>query len=204
MTDAQRAATLARARAALQRTTQGYTQFKQTGKGDAWKAALKELDTLAADLAPPKPKLPALGPVVVGGRTVLEQDLTHATDGVPGYPAFDDGFNHPGLAVIAPETFKVTKIGRFVRRDGTPDGKSVYGTGASGIRWVFGHLENVPAVGATVKANAKFATISPNHEQPHVHVGVNAKALIGHELAHHTNYTHGAATVGQQLAASLL
>jgi hypothetical protein len=204
MTDAQRATLLANARTHLERTTQGCVQYRQAGKGSEWKAALASLDALARDLAPPKPITPQLGPVVPGGVPVLDHDLTHATDGVPGYPAFDDGFGHVGMKVLAPETFKVTKLGQFVRRDGNPNGRSVYGTGASGIKWVFGHVENPPAIGATIKRGVAFCVISGNHESPHLHVGIDAQALIGHELLHHIDYTHGAPMIGAQLTKASL
>jgi hypothetical protein len=37
---------------------------------------------------------------------------------------------------------------------------------------------------------------------PHVHVGVNVELLwgLGKQLAHHTNYTHGAPLIRDQLA----
>ena len=187
--------------AELEQTAYGYLELKLPASGH-WATGLTLLAKARKSLdPPPKPPGPKinLGPVLKGGRSVLEQDLTHPTGGLEHYPAFDDGIGHPGLAVIAPEAMTVTKIGRFVRRDGNPDGKSVYGDGASKIEWVFGHLENVPAVGAKLRKGARVGTISPNHEAPHVHVGINTDKLLGHELAHHTNYTHGAATVGAQL-----
>lgn len=170
--------------------------------GPHYKAVLEELDKLEHHFKQSIPKVPLLGPVVLNGKSVLLQDLTHPTDGVPHYPAFDDGFGHPGLTVIAPEDFEVTKIGRFVRRDGNPNGRSVYGKGVSGIDWVFGHVENPPAVGMKIKKGKKFAIISSNHEMPHLHCGVNVERILGQgkELAHHDNYTHGAPTVGAQLA----
>lgn len=163
--------------------------------------AVKVLAGLLRDLEPPAPSgAPALGPVVPGGRSILLEDLTHETGGLPGFPAFDAGFGHPGLAVLAPELLTVTKIGRAVRRDGSPDGKSVHATGRSGLRYWIGHVENVPAIGAKIAKGKRLATISPNHEVPHVHVGINADSVLGHELEHHTDYTHGAPTLGAQLA----
>lgn len=171
--------------------------------GPHYKAVLAQLDKLEEHFkTPPTSQVPLLGSVIVSGKSVLAQDLTHATDGVPLYPAFDDGIGHPGMPVIAPEAFTVTMIGRFVRRDGSPNGRSVYGNGISGLKWVFGHVESPPAIGAKIKKGAKFCTISPNHEMPHVHVGINAERLLGQgkELKHHTDYTHGAPLVGVQLA----
>jgi hypothetical protein len=202
MTDRQRAQLLATARRHLARTTQGHVQYAKTGKGSEWKAALAALDRLEADLAP-KTKVPNLGPVVSGGVALLLQDLTHPTGGLDGYPALDDGFGHPGLAVIAPEPLEVTRQSSARRRDGTANGKAFYATGASGLRYWFGHVDAAPPVGAKFKKGAKLAAISADHEAPHLHVGINAKNLIGRELAHHDNYTHGAEKIGLQLKRAL-
>jgi hypothetical protein len=207
LSDRQRLDLVKQARKHLENTTQGFDQFKFSGKGSEWRAAIEALDELARDLElekPGNPKVPSLGSVVKGGVSVLTHDLTHATDGVDHMPAFDEGFGLPGLEVIAPESLTVTKIGRFVRRDGTPNGRSVYATGRSGIKWVFGHVENPPRVGAKIRKGAQFCTISPNHEVPHLHCGVDARALTGRDLEHHTDYTHGAPTVGSQLAMALV
>lgn len=150
------------------------------------------------------PRVPPLGPVLKGGRSVLAHDLTHATGGLKFYPAFDDGFGFAGASVIAPEKLEVTQIGGTVRRDGKPDGKSVRATGVSGIKYWFGHLEGVPKVGDRLIKGQKIGRISSNHELPHVHVGLDARALIGHELVHKLNYSHGGPTVGLQLKAHVI
>ena len=201
MTDKQRAAVLAKARKHLRQTTRGYNET-----GSEWKAALAALDELARDLAPPKPpsKVPNLGPVVKGGVSLLLQDLTHATGGLDGYPALDDGFGHAGLTVIAPEQLTVTRHSSARRRDGRPNGKAFYATGRSGIRYWFGHVDSPPPVlGKTYRKGAFLAVVSPNHEMPHLHVGIDAKPLIGRELVHHADYTHGAPKIGAQLAKAL-
>lgn len=145
-----------------------------------------------------KSEAPSLGPVVFGGQSVLDHDLTHATGGLDGFPAFDDGFQ-AGASVLAPEPLKVTGIGSARRRDGNPNGKSVHATGVSGIRYWFGHVENPRVTGSAIPKGERFAIVSGNHEMPHLHVGIDASALIGHELEHHTDYTHGGRTVGEQL-----
>lgn len=193
MNDKQRAAVLAQARKHLERTTQGYNTT-----GSEWRAALAFLDKLEADLDP-KAKVPALGPVVTGGTSILLEDLTHATGGIPHYPAFDTGFK-AGARVIAPEALTVTNHGHAVRRDGTRNGRIVYATGASGLNYVFVHVEDPAAIGAKVRKGAKLAVVSANHEVPHLHVGIDAKPLIGKELEHHTDYTHGGKKLGVQLA----
>lgn len=189
MTDRKRAQLVKRARLLLQEDP------PKVGR------ALETLRVLLLDLDPPKPQgVPNLGPVIAGGQSILLEDFTHATSGVPFYPAFDTGVGHPGLAVIAPETVAVTKLGRFTRRDGTPDGRSVYADGRSGLRYVFGHLENVVANGTTIRKGGRVGVISANHEAPHLHLGIDARALLGRELDHHTDYTHGSTPLGEQLA----
>ena len=197
MTDKQRLAKLRAAMATLKKTTHGYTPA-----GTFWHTAFDLLEELEADLAA-RPPVPVLGPVVKGGQSVLRHDLTHATDGLPGYPAFDDGIGLPGAAVLAPEHLTVTRQSSARRRDGTPNGKAFYATGSSKLKYWFGHVDQAPPVGTKFLKGQKMVAISENHEAPHVHVGINAVDLIGHELAHHTNYTHGAPTVGVQLAKAL-
>ena len=165
-----------------------------------------ELEAALHELAPAKPKID-LGPIIAGGRPLLDQDLTHVTDGFDDHgsvwPALDDGIGHPGIVVIAPELVEITGHGRARRRDGNPNGQSLnIAVGASGLEYWIGHLENLAAVGAKVKPGGRLGTISPNHEAPHVHVGINARKVLGHDFAHHTNYTHGAPTIGVQLRSS--
>lgn len=198
LTDKQLLNAVRRLETHLHKTTEGYVGHKD---GVHWRNSTRELDALKTALKPPPPpNVPPLGPVVPGGRSVLDQDLTHATGGLPGYPAFDDAVGHPGMAVIAPEGLTVTRQSSARRRDGRPNGKAFYATGASGLKYWFGHVDAAPAVGTKFRKARRMAVISANHEAPHVHVGIDAQAVIGHELAHHTNYTHGAPTVGKQLA----
>jgi hypothetical protein len=148
-----------------------------------------------------------LGPVIPGGQAMLLHDLTHITDGMDAggsvWPAFDDGIGHPGMAVLAPEALTITGHGHAKRRDGNPNGLSInIAVGASKIEYWIGHLENLAPIGAKIKKGGQIASISPNHEAPHVHFGINALPLIGHDLDHHTDYTHGAPTVGAQLKAA--
>jgi len=197
MTDKQRLAKLRAAKSELQKTTAGYTP-----SGVHWSKAMDLLEEIELDLAA-HPPVPVLGPVIKGGTSVLKQDLTHATGGLPGYPAFDDGIGHPGKQVIAPERLTVTRQSSARRRDGSPDGKAFHATGASTIKYWFGHVDHAPTVGSVFQKGQAMSTISANHEAPHVHVGINTDTLLGHELDHHTNYTHGAPTVGAQLTRGL-
>jgi hypothetical protein len=144
--------------------------------------------------------LPNLGPVWSGGRSLLDQDLTHPTSGLPLYPAFDDAFAE-GRAVLAPEGLIVT------RASGSRPGDAFYAQGDSGLRYWFGHLALAPPAGRRFRRGQVMGYVGPNHigGGPHVHVGVNAESFLGlgRELAHHTNYTHGAPTVRAQLTKAL-
>ncbi len=143
-----------------------------------------------------QPKVPDLGAVYRGGATVLQQDLTHATDGIPLYPAFDTAFGQ-GTRLTAPE-------GMIVTRDSSSmPGDAFYATGDSGIRYWFGHLYYAPAVTRRFNKGEVFGTVGANHTGggPHCHVGLNVEKIwgVGQQLAHHDNYTHGAPLVGYQL-----
>ena len=194
MTDRQRAAVLARARKNLERTKEGFDAYEESGRGTAWKAALADIDLLLRDLK--ASQVPALGPVVAGGRSILDQDLTHATSGIPGYPAFDDGWV-AGKEVIAPEPLQVTQ------QSSAQGGDAFYATGASKIRYWFGHVDAAPLTGKRFKKGDVLARISAQHPRPHVHVGINVQSLVGFELLHNLNYTHGKPTVGAQLRKAL-
>ncbi|GIV03627.1 MAG: hypothetical protein KatS3mg015_2457 [Fimbriimonadales bacterium] len=149
---------------------------------------------------PPPRKLPDLGPVWRGGRSVLDQDLTHATAGIARYPAFDDAFT-AGEEVIAPEDLRVTRPSSSI------PGHAFYATGASGIRYWFGHLDRTPPVGRRFRRGETMARVAPNSVGggPHVHVGINVEGILGsgRELEHRTDYRHGAPKVGEQLRRAL-
>jgi hypothetical protein len=146
----------------------------------------------------PDTSVPNLGPVWPGGMSVLDHDLTHATGGIDGYPAFDDAFV-AGRDVIAPEELVVT------RSSSSNPGDAFYAEGESGLLYWFGHLVVAPDPGRTFGKGAKLGDVLDHSVGggPHVHVGIDAEPLIGRELAHHTDYSHGAPTVGEQLAAEL-
>jgi peptidoglycan hydrolase-like protein with peptidoglycan-binding domain len=148
----------------------------------------------------PPASVPALGPTMKGGKSVLDQDCTHATSGIPLYPAFDDAFSE-GATVIAPEPLTVT------RQSSSNPGQAFYADGASGLRYWFGHLDRTPAVGTKYGKGATVGKVCHNEVGggPHVHVAVNVERLwgTGKQLKHHTNYTHGAPLIGVQLAGKL-
>ena len=161
---------------------------------------------------PPK-TMPELGPFVQGSKSVLEQDLTHATGGLPGYPAFDDGWV-AGAQIVAPEPLVPWRESSARRRDGSPNGKAFYARGKSAIDYWIAHTDSIPPItlrarlskgrlGTKLPKGMVLARISANHEAPHGHFGVNAKGLIGYELEHRTDYRHGAATVGEQFRKAL-
>ena len=137
-----------------------------------------------------------IGPVVRGEPSILSHDCTHATDGIPLYPAFDTAFRQ-GASIIAPEGLTVT------RPSSSRPGQAFYATGQSGMRYWFGHLDRTHAAGVKFGKGASVGRVAPNHVGggPHCHVGVNVEKLWGpgRELVHHRDYTHGAPTIGHQL-----
>lgn len=178
--------------AELKWTKLGYTQLKPPPTGH-WAKALKLLGQARDEAGPPTHGKILLGPVIAGHPSLLQQDLTHATDGLSGYPAYDD-LAKAGTAVIAPEDLTVTRWGS------AQGGEAMYCRGASGLLYWFGHVDYRKPVDAKVKKGAKVASVSKHHAEPHVHVGIDGRAVIGHEFEHHVNYTHGSPTVGVQLA----
>jgi hypothetical protein len=144
--------------------------------------------------------VPNLGPMSSGLASVLDRDLTHATSGIPLYPAFDDVFT-AGAILLAPEGMDVT------RQSSSSPGCAFYADGDSGLRWWFGHLTATPSVGRRYAKGDKIGNVYDTDAGggPHVHVGVNVERYpgfgTGDQLKHHTNYTHGAPTIREQLGA---
>lgn len=162
--------------------------------GPHYKAVMDTLKKLEREYAP-KSSVPALGPIVAGGASVLAQDCTHFTSGLD-WPAFDDGWA-AGKAVIAPEDGVVDD-----NTSGAQGGDAFYFQGDSGIRYWIGHITRVPAQGTRFAKGAAMTTISSDHPRPHVHLGLDVRKLTGgRHLISHTNYTHGAPTIGEQLRA---
>jgi hypothetical protein len=160
----------------------------------AFDAAAIELLEQSHDLS----SAPDLGPVYAGGTPVLDQDCTHATGGIPLYPAFDDCWT-VGRSVIAPEGLVV------VGQSSAEFGDAFYADGDSGCKWWFGHLSSSPPNGRRYRVGEVIGyVVDPKGASaPHVHTGLNVEALFGKgkQLTHHTNYTHGAPLIGKQLAA---
>lgn len=195
MTDKQRLALLRSARDELERTGQGYIQWKADGrKGVHWKNALADLGKLEADLKPSP--VPNLGPIFATGKSVLLHDLTHATAGVPLYPAFDDAFAQ-GTVIIAPEPLTVT------RQSSANPGEAFFALGKSKIEYWVGHLDRTHPTGTTFAKGAALGRVAANSigGGPHSHWGLNVERIAGagKQLVHHTDYTHGAPLIGAQL-----
>lgn len=145
----------------------------------------------------PKPNpVPDLGPLYVGGASVLNHQLTHNTDGIPYYPAYDDGWIQ-GRGVLAVEDLVVSK------GSSADYGDAFYATGKSRLKYWYGHLTFAPAVGREFKKGAYVGTIA-FQPTPHVHLGIDARNLVGQSLLYGANgngpdYTYGSPTVGTQL-----
>jgi len=194
---------LAQAHGLLKATTKGYDPFAPN-----WRAAMKLIDGVEAQLH--QPPVPNLGPVVRGDKSVLLWAPTHNTDGVKrrtgsDYPAFDSAFGEVGAVVVAPERLKVT------RQSSAQGADAFYATGVSGLRYWFGHIVSSPATGTWVDKGQRIsvvARIAAADGGPHLHLGIDARNVIGRELRWGRNgrgpdYTFGSPTIGKQLAAAL-
>jgi hypothetical protein len=212
MTDKERLKLLREALSRLEMTNQGYKQAEANiNRNWHWKTAMQVLHALEEDLTPqpapkrPTGKTPDLGPVYPGGTSVLDASPTHATGGLPRYPAFDT--NWLALRVIAPEGGEVT------RHSGGGDlGFSVYLTGDSGLKYYFQHMNEAGrAPLGRLKKGGKIGTVGSAKDFPavrvdHNHVGINAEAILGagKELKYGETgtgppYSPGAPTIRKQL-----
>lgn len=202
MTDRERLEMLEFALKELRKTKEGYDSAGQTG--GHWRRAMQRLDELEEDLKPKaeqptataQKSVPRLGSVWRGGKSILVHDCTHATDGIPLYPAFDDAFV-AGREIVAPEALVVA------RDSSSRPGDAFHATGRSGVRYWFGHLVSAPSVGTKFRKGEAMGIVLDHNigGGPHVHVGINIEDVVGagRELKHRTNYTHGAPLIGQQL-----
>lgn len=181
-----------------QATHDALRNTRRQGTNDEWafdQLAIRLMQEAAKPDKPPLPIIPPLGPLSVGGKPVLQQACTHATDGIRLYPAFDDVFGG-GRTVIAPEPITIT------RSSSSNPGDACYADGVSGIRYWFGHLASAPPVGAKFRKGQAIGR-TYNYWKAHCHCGVNVEKLwgAGRQLIHHDNYTFGAPTIGAQLLA---
>ena len=149
----------------------------------------------------PPSSIPDLGPLTQGGRDLLDLRLTHPSSGFPNpahpdsvFPAIDAGWI-TGLDVYAVEPMVVTQA------SSANVGDAFYAMGESDIEYWYGHLVVAPSVGREFSAGQKVGDIAPHSNGSHVHMGMNAKRLIGKEFVY--GYSLGVPTVGQQLEAEL-
>lgn len=152
---------------------------------------------------PPKPK-PApldIGPVQPGGVSLLDMSLTHATQGIPLFPAFDTAWGGGGgVIVIAPENCVVD-----TKDTSSSPGEAVFLTGI--LRHWTGHLDRDWPLGHRFqKGDTIGRTLPIPGKSDHAHWGVNAEALLGKgkQLKYGSDgngpdYTWGASTIRQQL-----
>src|SRR5688572_16656240 len=143
MTDAKKAAQLEAALQELRLTQEGYRTHPG---GPHWRRAIPAIEEVIRELRQP---VPALGPLIRGGKSVLLHDCTHITDEL-GWPAFDDALffdkRDVGRAVLAPEACLV-----YDNTSGAQGGDAFYVRGASGIRYWVGHITTVPALNRRFK-----------------------------------------------------
>lgn len=183
--------------AELEKTTLGYTDLKLPPSGH-WRVALKALETLRAELGGPVHAKVVLGPIIPGGAPVLEHDLTHRTDGFSAFgsvwPAFDE-LCPAGTKVVATEPITVTQWGS------AQGGESVHATGASGLKYWLGHVTRRKPVGSKIARGSIVCYTSGEVEVTHCHFAVDGIPLLGHDFAHHRDYSHGAPIIATQLHA---
>jgi hypothetical protein len=199
---------LADAHGVLKMTAGGYNPY-----APRWKYAMKIIDRIEAKLHP----VPGFGPVIKGEKPMGLWAPTHNTDGLHGnpkhgchdgkswYPAFDSAFGRAGAVILAPERLIVKCQSSAAGAD------AFYADGASGLEYWFGHLVSAPATGRTLERGeqiSRVARISARDGGPHLHVGIDARRLLGRDLLWGRNgrgpdYTFGSPTIGQQLAAAL-
>lgn len=213
MTDKERLKLLREALSRLQKTHKGYREAKaDLNRHGHWKTAMQALRALEDDLTPqsapkrPTGKMPNVGPVFRGGKSVLDECPTHATSGLPRYCAFDTNFR-AGSSVIAPEGGMVTR-----HSGGGNSGFSLYLTGDSGLKYYFQHMNpDGRAPLGRVKKGAKIGTVCSAERYPgarvdHNHVGINVEAILGAgkqlkygETGTGPNYTFGSPAIRKQL-----
>lgn len=162
-----------------------------------WAALIPYIPAEGLKLLPQKRSWRDVGPVVPGGPSLLDHDLTHATSGIPLYPAFDTAFS-AGRQIIAPEGVTIWK-----KLSSSNPGMAFYAMGDSGIDYWFGHLDRRHPLGTRFAKGQLLGRVIDTDVGggPHAHVGVNVERLLGtgEELVHHKNYTHGAPTIRRQL-----
>lgn len=163
------------------------------------------LDALETDLnkqlQPPDPEWSNVGPVTRGGTPLLDQHLTHNTDGIALFPAFDTAWGL-GTSVLAPEDLIVD-----TKDSHAAPGEAFYATGKSHLRYWIGHIDKNHPLGTRFKkGDVVGKTVS--QKTPHGHVGVNAEYYLGKgkqfkygKDGNGPDYTVGSPTIREQLLA---
>ena len=203
MTDKQRLELLRAAKKELKLTTQGYVQWVAEGKqGGHWAKAMLALNKLEEDLEPDP--VPLLGPVRRGGKSLLAYELTHNTDGIPLYPAFDENWGS-GTIAIAPEP--LTVISPYTSAN---PGAAFFARGESKLKYWIGHLTRSPSIGTKFAKGQEIGRSVAQTGAEHTHWGINAEAFLGagHQLRYGKNgngpdYTYGSPAIGVQLRDAL-
>lgn len=197
---------------ALRKVIQPQNQIKDTGNiGQAtWEVLWAYLDPYRRKryrlwkipAVPKPPLLPDLGPLVIGDPSLLDISLTHRTSGIDHYPAVDAGWR-AGRTVLAVEDMHVV----FPPTSSRP-GAAFYAEGKSGLSYWYGHLVFSPILGRVFHKGEPVGTIFNQGVDSHVHLGVNARGLIGFDLlygktGHGPDYTWGSPTIRTQLKEAL-
>lgn len=202
MNDAQRLELLRSAKRDLSATKQGFQQWDENHVGKHWPDAMRKLLRLERDLLPDP--LPALGPIRRGGKSLLAYQLTHNTDGIPLYPAFDDNWG-AGAISIAPEPLIV-----IAPYTSSSPGAAFYARGDSRIRYWIGHLTRSPRIGTRFAKGQEIGASVVQTGAEHTHWGINVELLLGAGRSllygangHGPDYTTGAPAIGVQIRKSL-
>lgn len=196
---------LAEAHGTLKKTEKGYDPH-----APRWKHAMFIIDSVEEYLS--QPIVPALGPVIPGGKSILLEAPTHETDGVfdspnvpkrnggngSHYPAFDYGWD-AGVKILAPEDLIITGQSSAMGAD------AFYALGDSQLAYWFGHLTRSPATNTRFHKGQVMSTIAAIPGADHGHLGIDARKLTGKDLkwgkrGNGPDYTYGSPTIGRQLA----
>lgn len=198
MTDKQRLELLRSLKRDAMQTKQGFIQWDENHVGTHWRDWLRKMERLERDLLPDP--LPNLGPVRRGGKSLLQYQLTHNTDGIPLYPAFDDNWGL-GTISIAPEP--LTVIAPYTSSN---PGAAFYARGASKVEYWIGHLTRSPSIGTRFVKGQEIGRSVAQAGAEHTHWGINVENLLGQgkqllygRTGHGPDYTYGSPTIGAQL-----
>jgi hypothetical protein len=196
MTNRQRVAAIRRARRHLQDSS-GYRP-----NGIHYREIDKILNALEADFKP-KVKWDDIGPVTLGGASLLDMTLTHQTHGIPLFPAVDLAWG-AGVSMYAPEPVTVD-----YRDTSANPGEALYMTGRSGMRYWFAHIDRDYILGTQFAKGAFLGKTVDTSKGggPHGHVGVNGEVFLGKgeqfkygRDGDGPDYTLGAPTIRNQLS----